>query len=393
MTELILTEELLLLLDDQEGKSLPVQRHSFECAVAGAVLLDLAFADRIDTDPETLLVIDDTPTGNPLLDRVLSRIAVLESPMNTQAWIRLLEDDVDDIRDEAQAALVAAGIVARKEERVLGVLRAVRYPAAGAGLVGDIKRRLQDVLADDIPDPRDQALLSLVDACGVLGDLFPERNLQDDPRLAILRRIDLIGREVAGTIAETQRSIIQAAQAEASRLGRFRLALAAAASAAVAVTLFAPRIPLPNRYGQGLAERLWLDGTWQEWSGYLLLLLSLAGLAVALIVKRRLAFRVARSLQWRLAHFAIGVGCVLVLFGHTGFRLGANLNAVLMGCYLVVLASGGLSEVALRILSRLQVVGLGTPGKRRRALVRLHVLALCPLPALLAIHILTVYLY
>ena len=59
----------------------------------------------------------------------------------------------------------------------------------------------------------------------------------------------------------------------------------------------------------------------------------------------------------------------------------------------MALISGGLSEVALRILPRLQLVGLGTPGKRRRALVRMHVLALCPLPGLPAVHILTVYLY
>ena len=361
--------------------------------MAGAVLLDLAFANRIDTDLETLLVIDDTPTGYPMLDRVLSRIAALHSPVDTHAWIRLLEDDVDDIRDEALATLVAAGILARREERVLSVLRAARFPAAKSGLAGDIKRRLRDVLADDIPDPRDAALLSLADACDMLDDLFPGRDLKDDPRLAVLRRIDLIGREVAGTIAETRHSIIQAARAEAARFGRFRLALAAVASAAVAVTLFAPPVPLPDRYGQGLPERLWLDGSWQEWSGYLLLLLSLAGFAIAVIVKRRLVLRIARSHRWRLTHFAIGMGCVVVLGAHTGFRLGANLNAVLMGCYLVALASGGLTEVALRVLTRLQLIGLGTPGQRRRALVRLHVFALCSLPALLAIHILTVYLY
>ena len=76
-TVLTLTEETLLLLHGREGTSLPVQRHSFECAMAGAVLLDLAFENRIDTDQETLLVIDDTPTGNPMLDGVLSRIAAL----------------------------------------------------------------------------------------------------------------------------------------------------------------------------------------------------------------------------------------------------------------------------------------------------------------------------
>ena len=56
--------------------------------------------------------------------------------------------------------------------------------------------------ADDIPDPRDVALISLVDACQILPDLFPD---QDTRRFALrieqLRKMDLIGREVAGTIA------------------------------------------------------------------------------------------------------------------------------------------------------------------------------------------------
>ena len=100
-----------------------------------------------------------------------------------------------------------------------------------------------------------------------------------------------------------------------------------------------------------------------------------------------------RRVSWRwLAHFVLGMTCVVVLFAHTGVRFGSNLNAVLMACYLALLLSGGLSEVALRV-ARMQVVGLGTPAMRRRFLIRLHVVALCPLPALLIVHILTAYLY
>ena len=100
-----------------------------------------------------------------------------------------------------------------------------------------------------------------------------------------------------------------------------------------------------------------------------------------------------RRVSWRwLAHFVLGMTCVVVLFAHTGVRFGSNLNAVLMACYLAVLLSGGLSEVALRV-ARMQVVGLGTPAMRRRFLIRLLVVALCPLPALLIVHILTAYLY
>ena len=65
---LTFTEEILLLLGDEGGVFLPVEKHAFDCALAGAVLMDLAFAYRIDTDLEALFVIDPTPTGNPMLD-------------------------------------------------------------------------------------------------------------------------------------------------------------------------------------------------------------------------------------------------------------------------------------------------------------------------------------
>ena len=62
-------EILLLMLDDEDGTFLPTRTSAVEYVLAGAVLLDLAFANRIDTDERQLLVIDSTPTGNPMLDR------------------------------------------------------------------------------------------------------------------------------------------------------------------------------------------------------------------------------------------------------------------------------------------------------------------------------------
>ena len=381
------------MLGDEEGTFLPVQQHAFECALAGAVLLDLAFAYRIDTDLETLVVTDANPTGNPFLDRILARIAARKDTTDTQTWIRAIsEDDVEEIREDALSALVSRGVLARRKERVLRVLRSVRYPTVDTEAGREIKERLEDVLSDEIPDPRDVALLSLVDACDILPNLFPDRDLDGErAKIAQLRRLDLIGREVAGTIADIQRTIIQAARAEAARFGKLRLTLAGTAAIAVAVTLLAPRIPIPESYGRSILRNLWFDGSWQQWSGYVLLGFSILGLAIAIIVKKRLVVRVARSHRWRLTHFALGASCLVALFAHTGFRFGANLNGVLMGFYLAVLFSGALSEIALRVVPRLQIVGLGTPGKRRRAFIRLHVLALCPLPALLVVHILTAY--
>jgi len=153
---------------------------------------------------------------------VLAGIVARKETTDTRAWIRSpSENDVEDIREAALTGLVAKGVVAKRDDRFLWVLRSVRYPTIDASVADQVKKSLEDVLSDEIPTPRDLALLSLVDACDILPDLFPDRELKEErAKIAQLRKMDLIGREVAGTIAEIQRDIIQAARAEAARFGK-----------------------------------------------------------------------------------------------------------------------------------------------------------------------------
>ena len=50
-------EVMLLLLNDSGGKFVDVPAPSLDCALAGAVLMDLAMENRIDTDPQRLFVV------------------------------------------------------------------------------------------------------------------------------------------------------------------------------------------------------------------------------------------------------------------------------------------------------------------------------------------------
>ena len=59
----------------------------FSCVMAGAVIADLALANRIDTDLEALHLIDPTPTGDRLLDPTLKEISETSEALDTQYWI------------------------------------------------------------------------------------------------------------------------------------------------------------------------------------------------------------------------------------------------------------------------------------------------------------------
>ena len=209
---LTFTEEiLLLLLDDKDGSFVPIPKATLGCAIAGAVLMDLAFDYRIDTDPESLVITDRTPTGNPILDPILEKIAGQEQATDTRTWIRVLSvEDAPAIREQALQSLVARGIVVQREARVMWAFRARRYPTIDGDVEQEVKLRIGDVLfSDDIPDPRDVALIGLVDACDILGDIFPDRDMEQcRPRIDQLRKMDLIGRELASAITDIEQTVM-----------------------------------------------------------------------------------------------------------------------------------------------------------------------------------------
>ena len=210
---LTFTEEILLLMLDDDGLFLPIRGGAVEHILVGAVLMDLAFANRIDTDPERLQVIDSTPTGNNLLDDALERIANAGETMNTKGWVELLaREQAADIRQRAMNSLIELGILEAKDEKFLWVFHSRRYPTIDGRVERGVKLRMEDVLlSDDMPDPRDVALVCLVDACDILSDIFSEREMERvRPRVEQLRVMDLIGREVGSVIAEIEESITMA---------------------------------------------------------------------------------------------------------------------------------------------------------------------------------------
>lgn len=192
-------ETLALLLDDKTGAFLPIGKYALEHALVGGVLMDLAFADRIDTDPERLILIDASPTGNPMLDQALKRIGDSGETRDTAAWLEIIsEEQGESVQEQAIESLIERGVLERREEKFLWVFRSRRYPMMDGELQREARQRVVGVLfSGDIPDPRDIALICIADACGVLKTVFGDKELDDvSPRLDQLRKMDLIGREL-----------------------------------------------------------------------------------------------------------------------------------------------------------------------------------------------------
>ena len=203
-------EIMLLLLDDSSGSFVPVPEWSLQRALTGAVLMDLALENRLDTDTERLILLDTTPTGDDLLDPTLADIAeTIEAgaPRYTTAhWVGFLAEYAHEIRARALDRLVEAGILQRQKGRFLWVLGARRYPVIDGQAEREVKLRIMGVLfSDEIPDPRDIVIIALADVCGLFRHLLSNDELaRATKRIAQVRKLDLIGQAVSQAIQEIE---------------------------------------------------------------------------------------------------------------------------------------------------------------------------------------------
>ncbi|MCE2513224.1 MAG: GPP34 family phosphoprotein [Acidimicrobiia bacterium] len=199
-------EEIVLLsLRDDDGKFMPVPVMAMQHALAGAVLMDLALENRIDTDPENLILVDSTPVGDSLLDPTLEMIAAGEQH-DARFWVEQTARQADDIKEQALARLVERGILEQHDERFLWVFRSRRYPMVDGKEEREVKLRILGVLlSDEIPDPRDIVIICLADACGILHQLLPKRELAGvRDRIEQVRKLDLIGQAMAQAIHDIE---------------------------------------------------------------------------------------------------------------------------------------------------------------------------------------------
>ena len=206
-------EFMLLLLNDEDGRFANVPSWSVNYALAGSVLMDLALENRIDTDLESLILLDATPVGDSLLDPTLKEINAGDA-RDARFWVERTANRAYEIREEALSRLVAGGILERRDDRFLWVFRSRRYPAVQGEAEREVKLRIMGVLfSDDIPDPRDVVIICLADACGIFRGILSRRELdRASARIEQVRKLDLIGQAMTQAIQDIELSVAVSVQ-------------------------------------------------------------------------------------------------------------------------------------------------------------------------------------
>ena len=202
-------EMLLLVLHDHNGKFARVPDWSMNYALAGSVLMDLAMENRIDTDPNKLVLLDGSPIGDDLLDPTLEDIVAAEDAgeeHDARYWVERAAGRAQVIRERALERLVAAGILEQRDDRFLWVFKSRRYPTVDGTAEREVKLRIMGVLfSDEIPDPHDVVTICLADACGIFRRILSKRQAdQAVDRIAQVRKLDLIGRTMTQAIRDIE---------------------------------------------------------------------------------------------------------------------------------------------------------------------------------------------
>ena len=200
-------EELLLLaLDDEKG--VIVDKTSIKYGLVGALLMDLSLRDKIEVDLENLMLVDASPTGDSFFDKVLARIVESSTTRTVAYWIVTLSQESKDIEEQVLERLIQKGILKKEEQKILWVFARRRYPMQDDKEEKEVKTRIREVtLSDEIPDPRDVVLISLIKACYLANEIFSEKELPTvRDRIEQIARMNLIGQTVSRIIE----SVIQA---------------------------------------------------------------------------------------------------------------------------------------------------------------------------------------
>lgn len=168
----LVAEKLLLVLTDE--KTGRVRGQFADQALAGALLMDLSFRGRIRVTekgerghrPNRVVVVDDAPTDDALLDAALARLA--GDDRRLQSSIRRLQRHV---RTPLRERLARVGGTAAKQE-LLGTLRGVLREGAE-------------------PDADTAALIGALAALGRLPGILGERLTREQKRAVRDRATEL----------------------------------------------------------------------------------------------------------------------------------------------------------------------------------------------------------
>ncbi|HQC08707.1 MAG TPA: GPP34 family phosphoprotein [Candidatus Cloacimonas acidaminovorans] len=200
-------EELILLsIDDQTNSFYRITNINFNVALIGALLMDLALRKRIDVNLEGIYVLSTEPTGDKFLDAILENLIETEAGNQPAVLVGQLYNSMGHLKDKLLQDLEEKGIIKVSQCKVLWLFKKRRYPIIDQKEEEEVLSRIRKTVLTDVdPEPRDLALIALLNICNLMDKIFTNDELeQRSERLEQLKKLDLISPAVKRIIGEMQ---------------------------------------------------------------------------------------------------------------------------------------------------------------------------------------------
>ncbi len=222
--ELKLYEELLMLgLDDETGEIILPASAALPYGLAGAILLELFFARKIQFENERIVPLTNQVAEDSILDEALKLISNKNNE-SAKYWIRNINSEMTNLVERIEDGLVAKKILQKVEKKILWIIPVERYPTLNPISEASLRIHIRAiVLENSEPDDRMLALLSLIKASNLVDELF----LKDERKQAktiisnyiihekIGKLVSDVSAEVTAIIASTVAGSVAAASVSA----------------------------------------------------------------------------------------------------------------------------------------------------------------------------------
>jgi hypothetical protein len=170
MTVTIAEELLLLAYSEEEGKQL-ISATQLDPALAGAIIAELAVAERVELSDQKLTLTSPAPLGDDELDATLARIAAEGKARKPAWWVQRLQSG--KLRRRLLTRLAESGVLAEERGKILGVFPTTRWPEADPSVEANVRERVSSALGGADPDARTAILIAIMHAAKLDRKAFP----------------------------------------------------------------------------------------------------------------------------------------------------------------------------------------------------------------------------
>lgn len=209
---LLIAEELLLLTVGPKDTG-PARGTELDCALGGALLVELVLDGYVDLDGKVIRVSSAPPPTDPRLAEARDRVAA--KPRRAKTLVKTLRRG---IRRRLLGDLVRNGVLADEPHRWLGIIPRHRYPVADSGARDEALAPLRSAVLDgQQPSQRTAALASMIGAAKLERRVFPDADRrQVRRRLQEISQGDWAAKAVRDAITAIHAATAAAASAAAN---------------------------------------------------------------------------------------------------------------------------------------------------------------------------------